>query len=372
MRFLGEDIELKRNIIDLGVIIEQEEISLYESKTFGIVGEGVTPYQVKLPINSYTVQSLISGTVYRNCVACSEIGVAGFSKGDVVVIASINDIFFVILSKVDWLSQKRIELKETDRRIENRKVFTNEDCSVVLEPSGEVVIRFKIQSYDNYVRFGGYSPAENRRMFLSLVSSGLGEILRISPTGKLFYSSKSDIEVKTEKLDLTVDSFELKAISENSVINYDINGVFLMSIKDEKENEETLLEVLPSEWHLKFGKHKELYIECKAKESKRGSILISFKDTLRVEMNGDLGNKGKFVVYSGDYNDELVEKVAKAETLKKELDRLRNELQNFIQNIFNTHQHTGNLGFPTSPPLKLGSSLSEFTEKWFSETTEVE
>lgn len=369
MRWLNEDIEVKRQNIDIGIIVSQEEISLYESKFFGIIGSGneQTPLSVKLPLSVYNVKSLLSNVVYRGCLACSELGSAGYKEGDVVIVLSINDILFLVLTKVDWLIQKRIESLESEVRLPNRKFISNEKGAIILEPSGEIVIKFRLGVYDYYARFGGYSNREDKNVFFSLVSSDRGEIFNILLDGSIDIVRASKVELNSNIISLSSDSFMFKALEEGGSIRCLVNDEFSLEL----ENKEGLTKFLvhPSEYIMEFGKNRKFKIVYSSKQIEEGWVFIDLSKGLRVEMDG---KESKFTVYSGDFDESKIEPVAKSKTLKEELDDLRNQLNNFIMNVYNMHTHTGNLGFPTSSPLQLGSSLKEFTERWFSKRVDVE
>lgn len=369
MRLLGEDIETKRQIVDIGVVVSQEKLSTYDSKVFGFLGSGQTPLNISLPLSVYMVKSLFSNTIYRSCIACSEMGSAGYKEGDIVVVLSVyGDMLFLILTKVDWLIQKKLETLEEEVRLPGRKFINNENGAIILEPSGEVVIKFRLDIYDYYVNFGGYSKKENRRTFFSLVSSDKGEIFNILPDGSVNVIKANKVEMSSGLINLSADSFTFKALEEGGSVRYMVNDEFILTL--EKGKELTRLMVYPSEYRMEFGKNRAFKVIYKSSEElEEGWVFIDLSKGLRVEMDGKLG---KFTIYSGDFDESKIQPVAKAKTLKEELDDLRNQLNNFIINIYNMHTHTGNLGIPTSSPLQLGENLRMFTEKWFSDRLDVE
>jgi hypothetical protein len=344
-----EDYTYTRQQLDLGVIITQEEISLYQSKNFVLkeTEMGQLPiFNHSLDIPRYNVKSLFTNTIYRDCIACSDVGVSGYKPGDVVVILSIRDIMFFILTKVNWLAQRKFEQGQIEPYLPGRKVFTNEVSSISLEQTGEIIFRFNVGYYDNFIKFGSYSIDKIGRSLLIIGNDAFGELLQMGFDGSVHFKTLKDLEIISKTTYLDTEDLTVRVVSEDKGILYDVNNYVVFRVKDDKSLEETFFRLNPSFVELYLGKEKQCRLYYEAKNGKNGLIELNFNDKFYVIIDGE---SELMKVYSDENN---LTPAVRYKELKQELESLRNWLM--------THTHTGNLGSPTSPPQQNLPVMKDF------------
>jgi len=347
-----EDYTYIRQQIDLGVIITQEETAIYQSKNFILkeTKESSLPffdYKIKIP--RYDVKSLFTNTIYRDCIACSDIGLAGYKVGDVVLVVSIRDEMFFILTKVNWLYQKRFEEGYLEPAMPNRKVLTNEVSSISIEPSGEINFRFGFGYYDNLIKFGGFSVDKMGRALLLIANDTLGEFFRMDFDGSVVLKSMDSIELLSKVYRFNGEKMVVNIEAEGDSLSYSISEVATFRVKSLKNLEETYFRLMPSVLEFYLGNKKQCRFYYQAKDGRSGSILFDFNEGLKVEMDGDIQ---LVKIYEDEGN---LEWVAKAETLRSELNELRSWLE--------SHIHIDSRGKKTTPPIQPLPPAKDFFSK---------